>query len=142
MTKKIERANTSYNDLRGTVAVDFPGTLGISEFENYIESIGIDLSKYDPQGFEIYGGEGFDIDDITISIFAIDKEKKDEYQRENNGRLPIVKIRHADTFLNLLNHIHRLNIICMEGYRGDSNDLSNLDIIEDISVQKEKEEEE
>ena len=141
MVNKIERANTDYDDLRGTVAVDFAGGLGISEFENYAESIGIDLSKFCPLGFEISGSDNFEIGDSIVTIFVIDKEKKEKYQSENDGKLPVVKLRHADTFLNLLKSIYRLSVICMTGGYGDSDNLSKLDIIENINIEKEEDEE-
>lgn len=129
-------ASTQYNDLRGSVAVDFPGDLGTTEFKNYVESLGIDLNRYDPQGFEFYRGEDAEINEVYVSILAIDNTIKEEYKAKNAGKLPMVKIRKADTFLNLMTQVHRFNVIALKGREGDSNDPANLDLVGELEYKE------
>lgn len=137
MENRILKAKTKYCDLIGTIAIDFPGDPGRTEFENYIAQIGIDLNKYDPQGFQISKVEGANVEDIAITIIVIDKEKSDNYARIYGGRLPVVKIHNADKFMNFMKFLHRLEIICFKGLNGDSNDPENFDIVEDIIIESE-----
>ena len=135
MSIKIESAETSYSDLRGTIAIDFPGDRGKSEFIDYVTDLGIDLDKYDPQGIEIYRGEDFDYEDIRITIIAVDKSKQKLYQKQNNNRLPVVKLNYVDNFTNFMKSIHRMHIVLLKGYTGDSNAPENLDIVEEINYE-------
>ncbi|MFH1319356.1 MAG: hypothetical protein ABII90_01720 [Bacteroidota bacterium] len=132
MANKIEKAKIKFSDLDGTLAVDYAGDFGITTFKNYAEAIGIDLEKYDPQGIEIYSGEHTKLEDISITIIAIDKKKRKDYSAKNNGRLPVVKIHDADKFFNCVSFIQKIHVIAFKGHEGESNNPDNLDVIEDI----------
>ncbi len=122
------KARTSYDDLVGTISIDFPGDLGITEFANYASSLGIDLTKYRPIGLEIFGGEGFAFEEIEVSIYAVDSLNEASY-KEENGKIPVVKFYEIDTLKNLFTYLHRLNISVFKKFEN----LEQLEIVDQIS---------
>jgi hypothetical protein len=135
-TKYEFQANTQYNDLRGTIAIDFPGPS--FDLDDYASSLGIDLDLFDPQGIDIYRGENQQIDEITVTVVAIDRKLRDEYEKSNNGRVPIVEIHNADTFMNFMRRIHRMSIVALIGYKGDSNYHENFDFVDSKDLKEEE----
>ncbi len=122
------KARTSYDDLVGTISIDFPGDFRITEFTNYASSVGIDLSKYRPIGLEIFGGENFEFEEIEVSLISVDLEKEANYKKEN-GKVPVVRFVKIDTLKNLFTYLHRLNITLFGKYEK----LEQLEIVDQIS---------
>jgi len=60
-------ADVQYNDLNGTAALDFHGS--IIELRDYAKSFGIDVERYKPIGINLYLGE---IDFFSLSFYCTD----------------------------------------------------------------------
>lgn len=100
-----EDASTQYNDLKGTAALDFHGSL--SELWDYFKEFKIDLEKYDPIGIDVYFGEG---DFFYLSFLATDKEQMEEYKKQNQGKLPVLSISVEETKENFFKKFKRFNV--------------------------------
>lgn len=87
-------ANTQYNDMTGTAALDFKGGT-LTEFIEYAKTKGIDTERYEPIGLKLYGGEN---NFFSISVFCIDLSKIDTYKQENNDRIPVVVVKIQETY--------------------------------------------
>lgn len=83
---KLEKASVQYNDMKGTAALDFHGSL--SELWDFARDQGIDTKKYEPIGIDIYYGES---NYFGLTFLVIDKEKA-ENRQYFNGLLPVVEI--------------------------------------------------
>ena len=103
--RKIEDASTKYNDLKGTGALDFHGSM--TELHGYAESFGIDLSKYEPMGLDIYFGE---VNFFYLSFLCIDKESSTDYQDQHNGQIPVISISVQETQEDFFSKLKKFNI--------------------------------
>jgi hypothetical protein len=83
---KIEKASVQYNDMKGSAALDFHGSL--SELWVFAREQGIDTKKYEPIGIDIYYGES---NYFGLTFLVIDLEKA-ENRQYFNGLLPVVEI--------------------------------------------------
>ena len=72
--EKSLKASAQYNDLYGTIAIDFHNS--ISEFNEFCKKNKIDMETYDPVGISFYcGSQSKKMDPfIAISVIAIEKE--------------------------------------------------------------------
>ncbi len=105
------KARTSYNDLNGSISIDFPGDFNTTEFKNYAEKVGVDLEKYQPVGIHIHDGENTGLRSMDVSIIAIDNELERQYREENIDKIPLVEFWDIDNFDNLRKYLHRLDIV-------------------------------
>ncbi len=118
------KANTTYNDMVGTIAFDFKkGTR--HEFLDYAKERGIDIKCFEPIGFEVYCGEN---NFFYLSFFCIDLVIAEKYKQENNGRLPIVKIDVCESYKNFEKTFKQLNANLLL----NTVDVNNLDYIKKI----------
>ncbi len=122
------KADTSYNDLVGTISIDFPGDFKNNDFDKYASTVGIDLTKYRPIGIEVYAGENFEFEEIKVSLLAVDSDKEATYKKEND-KIPVVRFDEIDTLKNLFTYLHRLNITLFGKYEK----LEQLELVDQIS---------
>jgi len=103
--KEFEEASTQYNDLTGSAALDFHGSL--SELWTYFETYKIDLDTYEPLGIDVFLGQN---NLFILSFLAIQKNIVDTYQKQNNGKLPVVSISVEEDREHFFKMFKRLNI--------------------------------
>ncbi len=110
---RLNEALTSYNDLKGSIAVDFKG--GVDNFEKFIRELNIvDLEKYYPVGMEISGYQG----DINLcSIICVDR-KDSPIGRKTN--IPVTVVNTEIPFNILLSKINSLKIILHSQFKSAS----------------------
>lgn len=100
---KLSKASTQYNDLIGSIAVDFEGNP--DNLESYAKANGIDTVKYDPIGINLYGGHG---EFSTFEIFCVERSK---YPIKDSEEIPVVAFSIDQTFDNLLVNLKRIGIV-------------------------------
>lgn len=105
--KQIENADVQYNDLKGTVALDFHGGID-GEFHSYAEKKGIDINRYHPIGLKFYIGE---MGGFYLSFYCVDNEVKEVFSEEHNGKIPIVIFEKEETLTHFLNEVKRLEVV-------------------------------
>jgi hypothetical protein len=108
------KANTNYNDLMGSISIDFPGDFDKNKFENYAEEKGIVLDKYEPIGIRIFDTENTGIKNMYVSIIAIDIELHKKYKNENIDKIPLIEFKNVDNFDSLRKYLHRIEIVLTE----------------------------
>jgi hypothetical protein len=99
----LSKASTQYNDLIGSVAVDFEGSP--DDLESYAKANGIDTEKYDPVGINLYGGHG---QFSTFEIFCVDRSN---YPIADGEDIPVIAFSIDQTFENLFINLKRIGIV-------------------------------
>lgn len=99
----LSKASTQYNDLVGSIAVDFEGSP--DDLENYAKANGIDTEKYDPVGINLYGGRG---EFSTFEIFCVDRSN---YPIKEGEDIPVIAFSIVQTFDDLLMNLKRIGIV-------------------------------
>lgn len=121
MTFQLPKAETQYEDLTGTVSLDFHNSMNRG-FKSYASTLGIETSKFPPIGLKFsFGGE----DDFCLDIFCIDNQNKEEFAKMNNGKIPIVKKSIKTTFADFLKNIKGFQIV-LETASDNKFKLTNL----------------
>lgn len=125
--RKLSPASTKYNDLSGSIAIDFKGISG--DIEQYAIELGIDTTKFIPVGIRVHDSEGGSIKphEILIDFYALDTTTNEIYMEENDGKKSYVIFRDIDTLINLLS---KLTAISIELVFSTLNSKEKLELIE------------
>ena len=123
----LPKANTQYNDLIGTVALDIHEGTGLQKLA---ESKKIDTKLYFPIGIEI---DGVDLQSFTIiAVDLVDIHAKNfndisSYAKAHHGEVPIIKFHFEDEWNNVRKYFKRLDVVA---YR-------KMDGVSDVEIKKE-----
>jgi hypothetical protein len=105
-------ASTQHNDMRGTIALDWPNVGGDS-IDSLAKSIGIDTTKYSPVAFK------FSIlkKNSGITVYAVEEneERKKfktlvEFARSRAGNLPVVEFTKDYDFHDFIGMFYHMSI--------------------------------
>jgi hypothetical protein len=121
---KIEEASVQYNDMKGSAALDFHGSF--SELWDFAKDKGIDTTKYEPIGIDIYYGES---NYFGLTFLVVDKEKA-ENRQSHNGLLPVIEISVEESQKDFERRFKRFNIkLTRLGMN-----LENYELIDSIDI--------
>lgn len=122
--RNTEVASTQYNDLKGTAALDFHGSL--SEMWEIFKNQGIDVNKYEPFGLSVYYGE---TNFFNLSLLAIDKNKTNVSNSIRKEKIPVISIGleiDKSDFEKLFKRFHIL--------LSNKDKAQNFEIIQEINI--------
>jgi len=123
MNREKAKATVQYNDLEGTVAIDWHDS--INGLNDFALSQAIDLQDYIPVGVSVFLGEsrGSELDTASVSIFAVDPthigrdfEEIRFFVKSNKGILPCKRFRFEISLPELLKFFKRFNLNLVSRY--------------------------
>ena len=124
--RNTEVANTQYNDLKGTAALDFHGSL--TELWDIFKNQGIDLEKYEPYGLSVYYGE---TDFFNLSLLATDKENNSRNSITRKDSVPVISIGLELTKPEFESFYKRFHVLLTK-----SGNDENFEIVKEISIEE------
>lgn len=105
--RKIEIAQTKWNDLLGTAALDFNGN-DSNGILDYAKDMDIDIDKFYPIGLSFYVGEN---DNFCLKFFCVDNKNKELYMITNNGVIPIIVFNKKENLKSFLKWVKRFEVV-------------------------------
>lgn len=127
--RNTEVARTQYNDLTGTAALDFHGSL--TELWDTFKEQGIDLNIYEPYGISVYYGEP---DFFNIALLAIDKQKFGVSDSLRKSKIPVISISLNMDKKNFESLFKRFHILLSKGRNGQDFEIINETDIDEIKT--------
>lgn len=127
--RNTEVARTQYNDLTGTAALDFHGSL--TELWDTFKEQGIDLNIYEPYGISVYYGEP---DFFNIALLAIDKQKFGISDSLRKSKIPVISISLNMDKKNFESLFKRFHILLSKGRNGQDFEIINETDIDEIKT--------
>jgi hypothetical protein len=127
--RNTEVARTQYNDLTGTAALDFHGSL--TELWDTFKEQGIDLNIYEPFGISVYYGE---TNFFNISLLAIDKQKSSVSDSLRKSKIPVISISLNMDKQNFERLFKRFHILLSKSRYGQDFEIINETDIEQIKT--------
>jgi hypothetical protein len=124
--RNTEIASTQYNDLKGTAALDFHGSL--TELWDIFKKQGVDLDKYEPFGLSVYYGE---TDFFTLSLLATDKNNNIRGSITRKDRVPVISIGLELTKSEFESFYKRFHILLTKNRRDE-----DFEIVKEISIEE------
>ena len=118
----LEDAQVQYNDIFGTIAIDWHETGG---FHDFAKHCGVDIDRYFPLAFELSPAiEDCDFDRpyFAVTIYAADTNKFGDsgqkittYLEKHEGRIPAVRFHGKLAISDLFQFAKRMRIVCRCG---------------------------
>jgi hypothetical protein len=112
MEKNTMHTETRYDDLSGTMSVNFREN---ESFEKFVSRVaGVDLSRYQPVAMRLYVDK-----EAILTVYATDQTKT--IPAENNGKLRVKKFKTNVSLEELFNSFRQLDFTLLkEGYVVDN----------------------
>lgn len=120
------KALTQYNDLSGSISVDFQilkSSPPIDNFQRFEELFNINTDKLKMVGLVIYGIKMRD-----IGLICIDKSRT----AVNEKKIVKISISVSENFLS--KHFSELQIILVENLKNYDSEIESLEAIETVSI--------
>lgn len=117
MEKPAMHTETRYDDLSGTMSVNFREG---ESFEQFVSRVaGVDLSRYQPVAMRLYVDK-----EAILTVYATDRSPT--IPRENNGKLQVRKFKVNVSLKELFNSFRQLDFTLLkEGYAVDNFEVSD-----------------
>lgn len=110
---QIESASVQYNDMKGSIAIDFHGG-GDGNLWDYARDLGIDTDKYHPIGLSVYIGEH---NNVYLTFICVDNASRDSFQEQNNGKIPLITFDRRDELSSFFQRLKRFHAVM--GFKRD-----------------------
>lgn len=127
-------ASTQHNDMRGTIALDWPN-VGGGDIHSFASTVGIDTDKYFPVALKFFIGKH----NTFLRVYAV--EESDEtrkydnlikYAQSRNGKLPVVEFSKEYSFNDFLKRPEVLSMFlnALHRYLGPE----DLEVVEEVPL--------
>jgi hypothetical protein len=112
MEKPAMHTETRYDDLSGTMSVNFRENEGFEQFVSRVA--GVDLSRYQPVAMRLYVDK-----EAILTVYATDRSQT--MARENSGKLQVRKFKINVSLEELFSSFRQLDFTLLkEGYAVDT----------------------
>ena len=112
MEKPTMHTETRYDDLSGTMSVNFRENEGFEQFVSRVA--GVDLSRYQPVAMRLYVDK-----EAILTVYATDRSQT--IPRENSGKLQVRKFKINVSLEELFSSFRQLDFTLLkEGYAVDT----------------------
>lgn len=105
MSQSKDSLSVQDNNLKGSISIDFFGGVHGDLFE-FARDLHIDTNKYTPIGISLCIGEN---NYLRVEFICIDESQRESFQKENEGRLPVIIFHRKPDLIGFLSRLRRVH---------------------------------